>query len=318
MQCLLVLRRSTAPGSSGVAEACRSLVIPSVPSSRSSRARPAYEPPSALNDLHILDVLELSESQGRAAAALQVNQSTVSRSLQLMRREYRLTPGKLQQVCRHGHNPCLHYLRLAYREHRLMEGLLRIGSDVLHNALLHGMAGVLEVPPRFRSAEQWVELVRHGLLDGAIVSSFSLARPLPAGEDPGWEGVAVLPLGSIGLQLVAQNPHTQQVLRPRRAALPLLHKLMEAQGFGVEQQPAACQEPAAWLKRSRDRGLALPVVRELVGRQWLRSNRLKPVVDQLALEQRLWLLLPVGAGETTAAQGCWQGLRGRVAEAMAS
>jgi hypothetical protein len=116
-----------------------------VPSARSSRARPAYRPPSALNDLHILDVLELSESQGRAAAALQVNQSTVSRSLQLMRREYRLTPGQRQQVCRHGHNPCVHYLRLAYREHRLMAGLLRIGSDVLHNTLLHGMPGVLQV-----------------------------------------------------------------------------------------------------------------------------------------------------------------------------
>jgi hypothetical protein len=128
-----------------VAETCRSLVIPSVPSARSSRARPAYRPPSALNDLHILDVLELSESQGRAAAPLQVNQSTVSRSLQLMRREYRLTPGQRQQVCRHGHNPCVHYLRLAYREHRLMAGLLRIGSDVLHNTLLHGMPGVLQV-----------------------------------------------------------------------------------------------------------------------------------------------------------------------------
>jgi len=45
----------------------------------------------------------------------------------------------------------------------------------------------------------------------------------------------------------AQAPHTQQVLLPRRAALPLLHKLMEAHGFGVEQEPLACQEPAAWL-----------------------------------------------------------------------
>jgi hypothetical protein len=312
-----VLRRSKAPGSNGVAEACRSLVIPSVPTARSSRARPAYRPPSALEHLHVLDLLELSESQARAAAALEVNQSTVSRSLQLMRREYRLTPGKRQQVCRHGHNPCLHYLRLAYREHRLMAGLLRIGSDVLHNTLLLGMGGVLQVPPRFRSAEQWVELVRHGLLDGAIVSSFSLTRPLPADEEPSWEGTAVLPLGSIGLQLVAQDPHTQQVLLPRRAALPLLHKLIEAHGFGVEQQPAACQETEAWLKRARDRGLALPVVRGLVGRQWQRRNRLEPVVDQPMLEERLWLLLPDGTGDTTAAQRCWRGLRGRMAKAMA-
>ena len=54
-------------------------------------------------------------------------------------------------------------------------------------------AAALQVyqPSRFRSAEQWVELVRHGLLDGVIVSFFSLARPLPADEEPAWEGIAV-------------------------------------------------------------------------------------------------------------------------------
>jgi hypothetical protein len=285
-------------------------VIPAVPP-------PSYQPPAALADLHILDLLELTESQERAAAALTVHQSTVSRSLQLMRRDFKLVPRLKQRVCRHGHNACVQYLRLAYREHRLMAGLLRIGSDVLHHSLLLGLAGVQHVPPRFHSAEQWVELLRHGLLDGAILSSFSLAKPLPAGEEPAWEGISVLPLGSIGLQLVAQTPHTRQVLLPRRTTLPLLHKRMEAQGFGVEQQPLASQEPDAWLKRARDRQLALPVVRELVGRQWLRSKCLEPVVDQPVLEERLWLLLPQGAGETAAALLCWQGLSWRVARATA-
>jgi hypothetical protein len=291
-------------------EACCSFVMPAVPA-----APPSYQPPAALVDLHILDLLELTESQERAAAALAVHQSTVSRSLQLMRQDFKLVPRKKQRVCRHGHNACVQYLRLAYREHRLMAGLLRIGSDVLHHTLLLGLDGVQHVPPRFRSAEQWVELLRHGLLDGAILSSFSLAKPLPAGEEPAWKGITVLPLGSISLQLVAQTPHSQLVLLPRRTTVPLLHKRMEAHGFGVEQQPLACQEPAAWVKRARDRQLALPVVRELVGRQWLRSNRLEPVVDQPALEERLWLLLPKGAEETTAAQGCWRGLRGRVGRA---
>ncbi len=286
--------------------------MPAVPA-----APPSYQPPAALADLHILDLLELTESQERAAAALAVHQSTVSRSLQLMRREFKLVPRRKQRVCRHGHNACVQYLRLAYREHRLMAGLLRIGSDVLHHTLLQGLAGVQRVPPRFRSAEQWVELLRHGLLDGAILSSLSLASPLPAEKEPVWAGISVLPLGCIGLQLVAQTPHARQVLLPHRTTLPLLYEQMEAQGFGVEQQPLACQEPAAWLKRSRDRQLALPVVRELVGRQWLCSNRLQPVVDQPALEERLWLLLPKGAGETTAAQRCWQELRGRMARAKA-
>jgi hypothetical protein len=275
-----------------------------------------YQPPAALADLHILDLLELTESQERAAAALAVHQSTVSRSLQQMRRDFKLVPLLKTRVCRHGHNACVHHLRLAYREHRLMAGLLRIGSDVLHHTLLLGLAGVQHVPPRFRSAEHWVELLRHGLLDGAILSSFSLAKPLPAEKEPAWAGITVLPLGTIGLQLVAQTPHTRGLLLPRRTTLPLLHKRMEAQGFEV-QQPLACQEPAAWLKRACDRQLALPVVRELVGRHWLRSNRLEPVVDQPALEERLWLLLPRGAGETTAAQECWQGLRGRVGRAKA-
>ncbi len=50
----------------------------------------------------------------------------------------------------------------------------------------------------------------------------------------------------------------------------------------MEQQPAACQEPAAWLKRSRDRGLALPVVRELVGHEWLKRNRLEALGRHLS------------------------------------
>ena len=53
------------------------------------------------------------------------------------------------------------------------------------------MAGLL----RIGSVEQWVELLRHGLLDGAILSSFSLAKPLPAEKEPAWAGISVLPLG---------------------------------------------------------------------------------------------------------------------------
>lgn len=109
-------------------------------------------------------------------------------------------------------------------------------------------------------------------------------------------------LSSIGLQLVAQTPHIRQVLLPHRTRLSLLHKGMEAQGFDVQQQPLACQA-------------ALLVERELVRRQWLRSNRLEPVVDMPVLEECLWLLLSQGTAETTAAQLAWQGLREQVARA---
>jgi hypothetical protein len=273
------------------------------------RAANTYAPPAPLEDLHILDVLELAGSQHKAARALEMHQTTVCRSLQLMQHQFWLASAPGSPVCRHGHNLCLHYLRLAYREHRLMADQLRIGSDVLHHTLLLGMEGIQQVPPRFRSAEHWVELVHHGLLDGAILSSFSLDRPLPAGQDPAWEEITVLPLGSIRLQLVAQAGHKRSVLLPRKGAMPLLHHLVEDHGYAVEQQPAACQEPAAWLKRARARRLAMPVCSELLGQRWLNSNRLELLAEQPPLSEQLWLLLPERAAGSRAARLCLRRLR---------
>jgi hypothetical protein len=198
-----------------------------VPSSSSSarsaprRATNTYAPPTPLEDLHILDYLELAGSQYKAARALEMHQTTVCRSLQLMQRQFSLINAPGSAICRHGHNLCLHHLRLAYREHRLMAEQLRIGSDVLHHALLITMAGVQEVPPRFRSAEHWVELLRHGLLDGAI-----------------------------RLQLVAQAGHKRSVLLPRKGAMPLLHHVVEEHGYAVEQQPAGAAGRAAAPERA--------------------------------------------------------------------
>jgi predicted DNA-binding protein (UPF0251 family) len=45
----------------------------------------AYAPPTPLEPLHILDFLELCGSQQRAGLALSMHQSTVCRSLQLLR-----------------------------------------------------------------------------------------------------------------------------------------------------------------------------------------------------------------------------------------
>ncbi len=290
-------------------------------SSGSSRARSAprrrastYAPPSPLADLHILDLLELAGSQYKAGAALGLHQSTVCRSLQLMRQEFRLETGQGSPLCRYGHNLCLHYLRLAYREHRLMEGLLRIGADPLHQGLLVGMDVVQQVPAQFRSSEQWAELVRVGLLDGAIISSFSLKRPLPADGPPLWDGLAVLPLGQLALQLVAAAPQTRGVLLPRKLATPLLHHTLLRQGWEVMQQPIACQEPAAWLKRASDRQLAIPICSELVGTSWLAANNLEALTDQPQLDEQLWLLLPEPAVNTRAARLALCFLRQQVAK----
>lgn len=278
------------------------------------RASSTYAPPTPLEPLHILDFLELAGSQAKAGIALAMHQSTVCRSLQLMQNQFRLEPRHGSPVCRHGHNACLHHLRLAYREHRLMEGLLRIGTDVLHQSLLDNLTGTQLVPPRFRSGEHWAELVRHGLLDAAIVSSFCLETVLLSGQAPQWDGLTALPLGQLGLQLVATTPATRRVLLPRKGATPLLRQAVEWHGFAVEQQPQACQEPEAWLKRARDRRLAIPVCSELLGRRWLKTNRLELLDEQPALNEQLWLLLPQAALSSKAAQLCLRRLRLQVAK----
>ena len=270
--------------------------------SSSSPPVSSYAPPTALEDLHILDFLELAGSQAKAGAALAMHQSTVCRSVQLMQLQFRLVPRQGSSVCRHGHNTCLQHLRLAYREHRLMEGLLRIGTDVLHQRLLQGLAGIQQVPARCRQAEHWAELVRHGLLDGALLSSFCLERRLLSGQLPHWDGLVVLPLGQMRLQLVATAATSRRVLLPRKAVAPLLHQSVAAQGYGVEQQPA-------WIKRARDRQLALPLSPELMAPSWLERHDLQPLVDQPLLVEQLWLLLPQGAANGSAAREAVRALR---------
>lgn len=245
-----------------------------------------------------------------------MHQSTVCRSVQVMQKQFRLMPRRGSSGCRHGNNSCLQHLRLAYREHRLIEGLLRIGSDVLHQNLLIDLADVQLVPPRFRNAEQWAELVRHGLLDGAILSSFALEKRLLSGQAPHWDGLVAMPLGQVALQLVATTPESRRVLLPKMTTAPLLHQTMEQRGYGVEPQPAACQEAEAWIKRARDRQLALPISPELLAPSWLERHGLQPLADQPVLVEQLCLLLPQGAVNTKAARQCLRLLRVQIAKAQ--
>lgn len=279
------------------------------------RAINTYAPPAPLEDLHILDVLELVGSQSKAARALDMHQSTVCRSLQLMQHQIKLASAPGSKVCRYGSNPCLYHLRMAYREHRLMANQLRIATDPLHIALLLGMDGIQQVPPRFRSADHWAELIQHGLLDGAILTSFSLSKPLRESEEPTWDEIAVFPLGSLQLKLVAQEVTTRQVLLPRKLAMPLLPQALETHDFAIEQQPAACQETSAWLKRARDRKLAIPVCPELIGQAWLDSHRLELLAEQPPIKERLWLLFSHRAIKAQAAQRCLRRLRLQLSKA---
>lgn len=268
------------------------MVLPPIPGARPATTSTSYSPPSPLEHLHILDLLELTGSQARAGVYLAMHQSTVCRSLRLMQEQFHLDPRQGPAVCRHGHNACLQQLRLAYREHRLMAGRPRVGTDPLHHSLLLHEPTLQAVPARFRSSRQWAELVGHGLLDGAIVSSWCHGRTVPAGELPLWDGLRTLELGDLPLQLVAASSDAERVLLPRRAAAPLLHQHLENRQFILEQQSQACQEPDASLKRARDRGWALPLCTPLLTGRWLAQQKLRALPSQAPLQQRLWLLLP--------------------------
>lgn len=246
-----------------------------------------------LADVQLLDLLELSGSQHATAAFLSMHQSTVSRSLRVLQEQLALQPGRRSAVCRQGRNPCLDLLRLASRAHRVMQGVLRIGADPLHHPLLSGLAGCLQpVPPRFRRAEHWAELVRLAVLDAAILGAGGLETPPIPGQSPSWEGLTVEPLGVLPLQLVARAGLPRGVLVPRRAVAPMWHQELERRGLPLVIQPRAAQETAAWLKRIRDRNLALPFCPALVGQAWLRAQGLTPLPELFCWAQPLWLLLP--------------------------
>ena len=104
----------------------------------------------------------------------------------------------------------------------------------------------------------------------------------------------------------------RQCAWPSQAATPLLHEWASAQALGIERQPAACQEAEAWLKRARDRSLALPVCLELVGSSWLDENALTPLLKKPPLIEQLWLLLPEGSGNNNAGRQVLRQLRAQI------
>jgi hypothetical protein len=193
-----------------------------------------------------------------------------------------------------------------------MEGVLRLGSDALHHSLISRLSNVQQVPPRFRSAEQWAQLIRHGLLDGALLSSLGLEQRLLSGQTPRWDGLAAKPLGTVALQLVATSPTAKRVLLPNKATTPLLHQTLDWHGLKIETQPSASQEPAAWLKRARDRGAALPICTALAGEPWLATNGLVALQEQPPLVEQLWLLLPEGTANNNAARQLLRQLRSQI------
>ena len=250
-----------------------------------------------LLNLHVLDLMEVSGSQMRAASSLSMHQTTVSRSYWELAEQFRLQPARgPRKVCRWGVSSSLRFLRLASRAHRLEDGRLRLATDALHQVLLDGLPGVLQVPPCFHPAGDWATLVAQGVIDGAIVSSLCHEQELAGGELPHWPGVKVLPLGTLPLQLVAHQRWAdvweEQVLLPAAQVMPLLHGQLEPCIDNLERASRVWQDPQAWLEQLHLRPVAVPICPALAPRNWWQEQGLVPVAPQLSMQEQVWLLLP--------------------------
>ncbi len=142
------------------------------------------------------------------------------------------------------------------------------------------------MPARFRLSNDWAKLVEQAVIDGAIVSSWCHPRAVMAERQPRWAGVQAVLLGELPLQLVCHAPAS--------AEEPIPRKVLLRHGFQLEQQPIGCQEVPAWLKRMRDRELAMPICPGLVPPGWIEAQGLIAFPDQPPLRETLWLLLPEG------------------------
>jgi hypothetical protein len=212
-----------------------------------------------------------------------MHQTTVSRSYWELAEQFRLQPERgPRKVCRWGLSTSLRFLRLA--------------TDALHQSLLDGLPGVLQVPPCFHPAGDWATLVAQGVIDGAIVSSLCHDQQLASGELPRWPGVTVLPLGTLPLQLVVHERWAEMweehVALPSAQVMPLLHRRLEPCIANLERDSRAWQDPQAWLEQLHLRPVAVPVSPGLAPRSWWQEQGLVPVAQQLSPQEHLWLLLP--------------------------
>ena len=140
-----------------------------------------YRLPELLHDIRRLDLLQLS-------------QPTISRRYRLLADDFGLVRDRRQLWgCGYGTSASMRLLRLGCRAHRLAAGVARIGSDLLHHPLLAGCPWLLPTPQRFRAAANWLELVRQGVLDGALISGLELKEA----EGLNHQELELLPLGAL-------------------------------------------------------------------------------------------------------------------------
>jgi hypothetical protein len=262
-------------------------------------AEQKYRLPELLSDIRLLDLLELSGTTVRASQLLNLSQPTVSRRYRALADDFglRRDPRSIKR-CRYGSTNAMRLLRLGCRAHRLSAGVARIGTDLLHWHLLAGCDWLLPVPVQFRPACEWAELVRQGVLDGAVVSGLELN----ANREVDVTGLRLLELGSIALALAIHNESAlsrprqpNAVLVPHRGLSPGLHRTLLNRGLKLRSVGNSCITPEHWLQRLADGASALPLDPACCGPDaWAEGLVSIPLVSELRCP--LWLVLPKGDG----------------------
>jgi hypothetical protein len=252
---------------------------------------PHYRLPELLHDIRLLDLLELCGTTVQTSRLLQLSQPTISRRYRILSEDFGLVRDRRQLWgCGYGTSAAMRLLRLGCRTHRLAAGVARIGSDLLHHPLLAGCPWLLPTPQRFRAAANWLELVRQGVLDGALLSGLELEEA----EGVNRQELELLPLGELPLALgfCPEAPilvgAVPEVLVPDRGVAPGLRRLLRELGLTLRSGGNSLQTPDDWIRRIHGSALAL-VVADRKADTWA-SLRCGPLASRP--HSLVWLALP--------------------------
>jgi hypothetical protein len=265
-----------------------------LPTDATPRPAHRYRLPALLQDIHLLDLLEISGTGMEVSRLCGISQPTVSRRIRVLADDFALQVNRRRQLgCRYGTSPAMQLLRLGCRAHRLGAGVARLGTDVLLQPLLTGCSWLLPSPARFRPLASWLELVRQGVLDGALVSGLEF----PGEDPPRVDGLELLPLGARPIELAMapeQAPSVGSqptVLVPNRAIAQGLQRELQQRGLAIKTAGNTCQTPVQWLERLERTPMAMPLP-HLEPASWWRALQWRPLPTPL--EVSLWLVLPAG------------------------
>jgi hypothetical protein len=257
---------------------------------------PHYRLPDLLQDIRLLDLLELCGTTVQAGRLMELSQPTISRRYRSLAEDFGLVRDRRQlRGCGYGTSSCMRLLRLGCRAHRLAAGVARIGSDLLHHPLLASCPWLLPTPQRFRAAANWLELVRQGVLDGALLSGLELEEAAGVNR----QELALLPLGKLPLALgvcpeapvlagACPGRPVPEVLVPHRGVAPGLRRLLEELGLSLRSGGTSLRTPDDWIRRIRGSALAV-VVPDQEAAPWAALRRQSLPAG---FSSPVWLVLP--------------------------